>query len=89
MGGVKRWYIVQAFRKPGMDVVVEAFEKDGLPGAYKAFAALPHTEAGYNQTFSKFNDDVRPLCFKDDPWCQGDVSDKEGQVWQRIKGTTW
>ena len=58
---------MQAFRKPGMDVVV----------------------AAYNQTFSKFNNDVRTLCFKDDPWCQGDVSDKESQVWQRIKGTTW
>ena len=81
--------LMQAFRKPGMDVVVEAFKDGGLTGAYKAFAALPHTEAAYNQTFSKFNNDVRPLCFKDDPWCKGDVSDKEGQVWQRIKGTTW
>ena len=81
--------MVQAFRKPGMDVVVEAFEQGGLTAAYKAFSALPHTEAGYNQTFSKFNNDVKPLCFKDDFECKGEISDKESQVWQRIKGTTW
>jgi hypothetical protein len=36
-----------AYRKLGMQRVYDAFMASGLDGAYSAWAALPHTEAGY------------------------------------------
>ena len=61
---------MQAWRKPGLEVVAEAFLAEGLEGAYRAFAALPHTEAGYNERF-KFNAEVTKICYKDDVLCAG------------------
>ena len=62
--------LVQAWRKPGLEVVAKAFLADGLEGAYRAFAALPHTEAGYNERF-KFNAEVTKICYRDDAGCTG------------------
>ena len=50
--------------------------KDGTEGAYRAFAALPHDEAGYNATFNTFNSNVTRVCFPQDPGCP-----KNAAVW--------
>ena len=61
---------LQAWRKPGLQIVAEAFLGGGLHAAYEAFAALPHTEAGYEQRFA-YNADVTRICDKDDHDCIG------------------
>ena len=61
---------MQAWRKPGLEVVAKAFLAEGLEGAYRAFAALPHTEAEYDERF-KFNAGVTKICYKDDVACSG------------------
>ena len=38
-----------AYRKLGMQRVYDAYMADGLQGAYAAWAALPHTEEGYDR----------------------------------------
>ena len=61
---------MQAWRKPGLQLVAKAFLRDGLIGAYEAFAALPHTEAEYEKRFA-YNQDVTRICYKDDKDCIG------------------
>ena len=44
---VKVFHFV-AYRKLGMQRVYDAFIAQGLPGAQQAWAALPHTEDGFD-----------------------------------------
>lgn len=69
-------YILQAWRKPGLQIVAKAFLREGLRGAYEAFASLPHTEAEYEKRFA-FNNDVTKICYKDDKDC---ISRRAGQL---------
>ena len=39
-----------AWRKVGMELVYQAYMQKGTEAAYAAWAALPHTESGYNST---------------------------------------
>lgn len=74
---------LQAWRKPGVQIVAKAFLSGGKQAAYEAFADLPHTEAEYEKRFA-FNNDVTRICYKDDKDCvigrAGQLAD-ESSLW--------
>lgn len=62
-------------------MVADAFVAEGLDGAYRAFASLPHTEDEYKRRFASFNAHVTKVCYKDDKGCKGVQFDDEGTLW--------
>lgn len=74
------WHIsLQAWRKPGLPIVADAFLEGGIEAAYEAFADLPHTEAATHARF-KFNANVTRVCYRDDKGCTSNYGE-EKVIW--------
>ena len=70
---------LQAWRKPGLPIVADAFLEGGIEAAYEAFADLPHTEAATHARF-KFNANVTRVCYRDDKGCTSNYGE-EKVIW--------